>query len=51
MASLSNAKIFSKTVGQPSNYTHFDKLVGAIHLKTKKPTNFALDSDEIYLQD
>lgn len=45
------AKIFLKTVSQPSNYSHFDKLVGAIHLKTKSPTNFALDSDEIYLQD
>lgn len=45
------AKIFSKTVNKPSNYTHFDKLVGAIHLKTKKPTNFALDEDEIYLRD
>lgn len=45
------AKIFSKTENQPSNYTHFDKLVGAINLKTKKPTNFALDIDEIYLQD
>ena len=45
------AKIFSKTEDQPSNYTHFDKLVGAIHLKTKKPTNFAVDVDEIYLQD
>lgn len=45
------AKIFSKTVDQPFNYTHFDKLVGAIQLKTKSPTNFALDSDEIYLQD
>ncbi len=45
------AKVLSKHEGQPSNYTHFDKLVGAIHLKTSKPTNFALDSDEIYLQD
>lgn len=45
------AKIFSKREDQPSNYTHFDKLVGAIHLKTKKPTNFAMDVDEIYLQD
>ena len=45
------AKIFSKTLDQPSNYTHFDKLVGAIHINSKKPTNFALDSDEIYLQD
>ena len=46
------AKIFSKTVDKhASNYTHFDKLVGAIHLKTRKPTNFALDEDEIYLRD
>lgn len=45
------AKIFSKTAELPSSYTHFDKLVGAIHLKTKSPTNFAFDSDEIYLQD
>jgi len=45
------AKIFSRTENQPSNYTHFDKLVGAIRLKTKKPTNFAMDVDEIYLQD
>lgn len=45
------AKIFSRTADQSSNYTHFDKLVGAIHLKTKKPTNFARDIDEIYLQD
>lgn len=45
------AKVFSKREGQPSNYRYFDKLVGAIHLKTKKPTNFALDIDEIYLQD
>lgn len=45
------AKVFSKRETQPSNYTYFDKLVGAIHLKTKNPTNFALDIDEIYLQD
>ena len=45
------AKILSKREDQPSNYTHFDKLIGAIHLKTKVPTNFAFDSDEIYLQD
>lgn len=45
------AKIFSKSESQPSNYTHFDKLVGAIHLKTKEPTNFALDEDAIYLRD
>ncbi len=45
------AKVFSRKVDYPDQYTHFDKLVGAIHLKTKKPTNFALDSDEIYLQD
>lgn len=45
------AKMFSKTENQPSGYTHFDKLVGSIHLKTKKSTNFATDVDEIYLQD
>lgn len=45
------AKVFSKREGQSSSYSYFDKLVGAIHLKTKKPTNFALDNDEIYLQD
>ncbi|MDO8638742.1 MAG: hypothetical protein Q7R43_04140 [Candidatus Daviesbacteria bacterium] len=45
------AKVFSKRENQPSNYHHFDKLVGAIHLKTKKTTNFAQDIDEIYLQD
>ena len=45
------AKVFSKREEQFSNYTYFDKLVGAIHLKTKKTTNFALDDDEIYLQD
>ena len=45
------AKIFSKTIDQPSSYAHFDKLVGAIYLKTKNPTNFALDNDEIYLKD
>lgn len=44
-------KLFSKRADQPAKYTHFDKLVGAIHLKTKRPTNFALDVDEIYLQD
>ena len=45
------AKVFSKREDQSSSYTHFDKLVGAIHLKTKGPTNFALDDDEIYLKD
>lgn len=45
------AKVFSKRETRPFNYTYFDKLVGAIHLKTKKPTNFALNIDEIYLQD
>ncbi len=45
------AKIFAKREVQPSNYKYFDKLVGAIHLKTKKPTNFAQNIDEIYLED
>lgn len=45
------AKVFSKREVQPSNYSHFDKLIGAIHLKSKKPTNFALDKDDIYLKD
>ncbi len=45
------AKVFSKREAQSSNYIYFDKLVGAIHLQTKKPTNFALDNEEIYLQD
>lgn len=31
--------------------THFDKLIGAIDLKSKKQTNYALDNDHIYLQD
>lgn len=44
-------KVFSKREDQPAKYTHFDKLVGAIQLKTKKSTNFALDDDEKYLQD
>ena len=44
-------KVFSKREDQPAKYVHFDKVVGAIRLKTKKPTNFALDEDEIYLQD
>ncbi len=44
-------KVFSKREVQPFNYSYFDKLVGAIHLKTKKTTNFAQDIDEIYLQD
>lgn len=44
-------KVFSNREDQPVKYTHFDKLVGAIRLKTKRPTNFALDEDEIYLQD
>lgn len=45
------AKVFSKKEDNAGQYTHFDKLVGVIHLKTKQPTNFALDDDEIYLQD
>lgn len=45
------AKVFSREDKHLNQYTHFDKLVGAIHIKTKKPTNFALNIDEIYLQD
>lgn len=44
-------KVFSKRDDQPARYTHFDKLVGAIKLKTNKPTNFALEKDETYLED
>ena len=45
------AKVFAKRDDRPYKLTHFDKLVGAIHLKTKEPTNYALDDDEIYLKD
>lgn len=45
------AKVVSKREDLPAKYTHFDKLVGAIKLKTSKPTNYALDDDSMYLED
>lgn len=45
------AKVFSKREDLSAKYTHFDKLVGAIKLKTSKPTNYARDDDSIYLED
>lgn len=45
------AKVFSKKEGEFHNYRHFDKLAGAIKLKSKGPTNFAQNVDEIYLED
>ena len=45
------AKVFAKRDDRPYKLTHLDKLVGAIYLKTKKSTNYALDDDEIYLRD
>lgn len=44
-------KVFAARDGPPPQMTYFDKLVGAIHLKTKHPTNFALEKDEMYLKD
>ena len=45
------AKVISQREDQTVRYAHFDKLIGAIHLKNKKTTNYALDRDELYLKD
>ncbi len=45
------AKVFTKRNDQPYRLSHLDKLVGAIDQKSKKPTNYALEDDEIYLKD
>lgn len=45
------AKVFTKERIPSSKLTYLDQLVGSIKLKTSKPTNFALDDDEIYLKD
>lgn len=43
-------RVFSKRE-PPPKLTYFDKLAGAIDLKSPKPTNYALDNDEVYLED
>lgn len=44
-------KVFSYRPDKPPKMIYLDKLVGAIKLKTKKPTNFANSVDDIYYQD
>lgn len=44
-------KVFAKRNDSPPKLTYLDQLEGAIDLKTSKPTNYALDDDEIYLKD
>ncbi len=44
-------KVFAKRNDSLPKLTYLDRLVGAIDLKTSKPTNYALDDDEIYLKD
>lgn len=45
------SKAIAKKEDAPVKLTYFDQLIGAIDLKTSKPTNYALDDDEIYLKD
>ena len=45
------AKVLAKRQEPFPKLTHLDKLVGIIDLKSKKPTNYALDDDEMYLRD
>lgn len=45
------AKIFAVRTDRLPKLTHLDKLVGSIHLKTKKATQYAHSIDDIYLTD
>lgn len=44
-------KVFAVREWPSPKMAYFDKLVGAINLKTRRPTNFALEEDEVYLKD
>lgn len=44
-------KVFAKRNDSLPKLTYLDRLAGAIDLKTSKPTNYALDENEIYLKD
>ena len=43
--------IISAIKMQHRNKSNLDNLIGIIDLKTKKPTNYALEDDEFYLKD